>query len=207
MSFLYVLTNEAMPGYIKIGITALSVDKRMISLDATGVPLPFECYCTARVNDMAKVEKALHDAFGDHRVRKSREFFQLDPYKAKVVLELLAIEEVTPRADVVDTVDDAEAFAKARRTRGAFNLSKAAIPVGAELTFSKAQGHTATLLDDRRIEFRSAASSLSAAALTIVHERGPTWATIAGPDYWLYEGETLRERRLRLEDASDEAYE
>ena len=25
MSFLYVLTNEAMPGYIKIGITALSV--------------------------------------------------------------------------------------------------------------------------------------------------------------------------------------
>ena len=203
MSFVYVLTNEAMPGYIKIGMTTQPVEQRMTALDSTGVPLPFECYYAARVDNMAKVEKALHEAFGDHRVRKSREFFQLDPYKAKVILELLAIEEVTPRDEVVDSADDAIALAKARKDRSNFTFSKAEVPVGAELTFSKGDGITALVLDDRRIEFRGAPTSLSASALTIVHELGYTWKTIAGTDYWLYEGETVSERRLRLEEGSE----
>ena len=71
--------------------------------------------------------------------------------------------------------------------------------MGAELTFAKGEEITSTVLDDRRIEIRGAAKSLSASALTIAHELGYTWATIAGPDYWLYEGETLSERRRRLE--------
>lgn len=208
MSCVYILTNEAMPGYIKIGMTAQPVEKRMIGLDTTGVPLPFECYYAARVGDMAKVEKALHEAFGDHRVRKSREFFQLDPYKAKVILELLAIEEVTPRADVVDTVDDAVALAKARKDRSNFTFTAARVPVGSVITFSKGVGFTAIVLDDRRIEFRGTVTSLSASALTIVHELGYTWKTIAGTDYWLYDGETLSERRHSYEasegDAADE---
>ena len=192
MSFVYVLTNEAMPGYIKIGMTTQPVEQRMTALDSTGVPLPFECYYAARVDNMAKVEKALHEAFGDHRVRKSREFFQL-----------LAIEEVTPRDEVVDSADDAIALAKARKDRSNFTFSKAEVPVGAELTFSKGDGITALVLDDRRIEFRGAPTSLSASALTIVHELGYTWKTIAGTDYWLYEGETVSERRLRLEEGSE----
>jgi hypothetical protein len=199
MSYVYVLTNEAMPGYIKIGMTALPVEKRMMSLDTTGVPLPFECYYAARVDDMVKVEKALHEAFGDHRVRKSREFFQLDPYKAKVILQLLAIEEVTPRAEVVDTADDGEALAKARKDRSNFTFTAANVPAGSVITFSKGDGITANVLDDRRIEFRGTVTSLSAAALLVVHELGYTWKTIAGPDYWLYDGETLSERRHSYE--------
>jgi len=203
MSFVYVLTNEAMPGYIKLGMTAQPVEARMRDLDSTGISLPFECYYAARVENMARVEKALHEAFGNHRVRKSREFFQLDPYKAKVILELLAVEEVTPRTEIVDNPDDSAALMKARKDRSNFTFTKAEIPIGAELTFSKGLGVTATVLDDRRIEFRSAATSLSAAALIIMHELGYSWATIAGPDYWLYDGETLSKRRLRLEEAAD----
>ncbi|NBO92714.1 MAG: GIY-YIG nuclease family protein, partial [Planctomycetia bacterium] len=44
----YVLTNEAMPGLIKIGLTSDSVESRLTSLSShTGVPLPFECYFAA----------------------------------------------------------------------------------------------------------------------------------------------------------------
>ena len=73
MSYVYVLTNQAMPGHIKTGMTTQPVEARMKDLDSSGVPLQFECYYAARVENMAKVEKALHEAFGDHRVRKSRE--------------------------------------------------------------------------------------------------------------------------------------
>jgi hypothetical protein len=39
----YVLTNEAMPGLVKIGLTTDSLESRILQLSsATGVPLPFK---------------------------------------------------------------------------------------------------------------------------------------------------------------------
>jgi hypothetical protein len=201
VSIVYILTNEAMPGLIKIGMTTTSVESRMLTLDTTGVPLPFECYYAARVTDMAKVEKALHEAFGDHRIRKSREFFKLDPYRAKVILELLAVEEVTPKTEVVADPSDAEALAQARKRRSKFAFHMADVPVGAVLTFSKGDQETATVLDDSRIEFRGQVTSLSAAASTLLQELGYTSTSYQGTAYWLYDGETLDDRRRSREES------
>lgn len=203
MSFVYVLTNEAMPGLVKIGMTQAPIEARMLQLDTTGVPLPFECYYAARVNDQKRVEKALHEAFGDHRIRKSREFFRLDPYKAKVILELVAEEEVTPKADVVADAADEEALVEARKRRTKFTFSSAGVPVGATLVFSKGEGYTATVLDDSRIEFRGELTSLSASAAVIMKELGYTWVATQGPAFWLYEGETLKDRRHAREESVD----
>lgn len=48
-SIIYVLTNDAMPGLIKIGRTSgESVERRVAELSrATGVPLPFKVACCA----------------------------------------------------------------------------------------------------------------------------------------------------------------
>ena len=81
MSYVYILTNEAMPGYIKIGLTDKPVSERVLGLDNTSVAIPFQCYYAARVDDNQKIERALHTAFGDFRVRPNREFFKMDPYK------------------------------------------------------------------------------------------------------------------------------
>lgn len=205
MSVVYILTNEAMPGLIKIGMTTTAIEQRMLSLDTTGVPLPFECYYAARVTDMPKVERAMHEAFGDHRVRKSREFFRLDPYRAKVILELLALEDVTPRADVIAEPADAEALAQARKRRSKFAFSMADVPVGSQLLFSKGEGLTATVLDETHIEFRGQSTSLSAAALTLLQELGYSTPTAQGTAYWLFDGETLDDRRRNHEDAIAEA--
>ena len=64
----YVLTNPAMPKLVKIGKTGRGVETRLNDLYTTGVPLPFECAYAARVEDMDKVEKAFHNAFGPYRV-------------------------------------------------------------------------------------------------------------------------------------------
>tara|TARA_B110000259_G_scaffold18576_1_gene19525 strand:+ start:248 stop:370 length:123 start_codon:yes stop_codon:yes gene_type:complete len=40
MKTVYILTNEAMPGIIKIGWTDKSVEERMKELDKTATPLP-----------------------------------------------------------------------------------------------------------------------------------------------------------------------
>src|SRR4051812_26836417 len=72
----YVLTNEAMPGLVKIGLTTDSVEARLTTLSsATGVPLPFECYFAAEVGDSVRVERILHQLFAESRINPRREFF------------------------------------------------------------------------------------------------------------------------------------
>jgi T5orf172 domain len=63
----YILTNAAMPGLVKIRITESNVEDRIKGLDNTSVPIPFECFYAAQVTDVAKVERAIHEAFGDNR--------------------------------------------------------------------------------------------------------------------------------------------
>lgn len=199
MSIVYILTNEAMPGLIKIGLTNSTVEQRMITLDNTSIPLPFECYYAARVSDSAKIERALHVGLGDHRIRNSREFFRMEPYRAKAILELLAIEDVTPGNSVFAEPEDQEALTRAVEARPPFKFSLAKIPVGAVLNFAKDETITAEVIDDKRIKFRDRDMSLSGAALEIVSELGYSWKQIAGPQWWLYEGMTLSELRNQQE--------
>ena len=55
----YVLTNPAMPGMVKIGKTGREVEARLNDLYTTGVPLPFECAYAARVAGHGQGGKSL----------------------------------------------------------------------------------------------------------------------------------------------------
>lgn len=195
----YVLINEAMPGYIKVGKTSSSVEQRMRELDTSGIPLPFECYFAAKVADMNFVEKQLHDAFDDRRVRQRREFFQVDPERIQSALMLACLKDVTPRDDVVEDEGDQIALNQARDRRSVFNFKLVDIPIGEELIFSRDREIKCTIIDHKKVEFEGQKTSLSAAGLIAIHRLGYTWKVIAGPDYWEYQGETLSERRRRME--------
>lgn len=65
MGLVYVLTNPAMPGLTKIGMTtAEDVSSRLNQLYTTGVPVPFECAYACQVKNCVQVEAAFHLAFG-----------------------------------------------------------------------------------------------------------------------------------------------
>ncbi len=198
MSIVYILTNEAMPGYIKIGRTETSVGQRMTELDKTSVPLPFQCFYAARVDDYAKVERALHTAFGDARVRPSREFFRLDPYRAKVVLELIALEDVTPVDDVGSDPEGQEALERIARKGSRFDFSQYGVPVGAVLQHAQDTSITCFVEDDQTVNYNGHSMSLSRAAGQANLDRGGKSTSFAGPRFWVYEGETLSSRRERL---------
>lgn len=194
----YVLINEAMPGYVKIGLTNGSLEERIRSLDTTSVPLPFECFYAARVSDCRKVEKLLHDAFGDHRVRSNREFFEVSPERVVSAIKLAEIENVTPGRDFVESVEDQKALNQARSKRAMFNFGMVGIPVGSEITFvdnENIKARVISLSGQQTIEFNGEATSPSAAAKQILGYA----SNVAGTIYWMYEGETLDERRRRLE--------
>ena len=204
MAIVYILINDAMPGLIKIGLTNTSLEQRIRELDNTSAPLPFKCYYAAEVADAAFVESKLHVAFGDFRVRSSREFFRVDPFRVKAALEIAALSDATPRADVLTEPSDAVAL-EANATRvGRFRMSQAEVPSGATLTFARDENIKATAVNDTTIEFEGKRTSLSNAALIAIHRLGYEWKSIHGPMYWVYEGETLLERRDQLEQARGE---
>ena len=99
-NIVYALTNPAMPGFVKIGMTdGPDVQARMNSLYSTGVPFPFECAVAWEIEDRTarEVETALHTAFGPNRVNPSREFFEIDPDQVQAVLRVMPGRDVTPR--------------------------------------------------------------------------------------------------------------
>ena len=188
-----------MPGYVKIGKTGNNLEQRVRDLSAsTSVPQPFTVFYDCTVKDANFVEHQLHDAFDNNRVNPRREFFQIAPERVVAALKLAEIENLTPQNDLIETQEDKEAHKEALERRGRFNFETAGIPLGAEIYFSRDETKKAKVVDlhsAKSIEFDGAVTSLSLSAKKLLgYKYG-----IAGTDYWMYEGETLDERRRRIE--------
>lgn len=96
----YVLTNPAMPGLVKIGkTTQIEIEERMKQLYGTGVPVPFDCAFACQVKDASEVENALHFAFGVTRINPNREFFKIEPERVVAVLKLLKVNDITQQVE------------------------------------------------------------------------------------------------------------
>jgi hypothetical protein len=89
--WVYILTNPALPGMVKVGLTTRSLTERAAELTAaSGVPLPFVVAWGRAVTDCAYVEKAVHRMLDDRRVSGKREFFRCDVATARQVIEAAA---------------------------------------------------------------------------------------------------------------------
>jgi len=195
----YVLTNPAMPGIVKIGKTSRgSVDARLNELYSTGVPVPFECAFAGRVEDESKVEKAFHLAFGPYRLNPKREFFQIEAEQAIALLELMISEDVTPTLQEEANKVDTEAKAgsdKLKARRPTQNFFEMDIPEGSVLQFTQSE-ETCTVLNGRRIIYKDEETSLTALTKRLLGTDRP----LQPSPYWQFNGR-------RLTDIYNETYE
>jgi hypothetical protein len=197
-NIVYVLTNPSIPDIVKIGMTT-DLTTRMRSLYNSSVPVPFECYFACTVKDMSFVERQLHDGFDDFRVNPKREFFRIDPERVVSILKMVMIEDVTPKDDIVEDEIDQRSLDKEKVIRSRFNFDMVDIPVGSILSFVKDPAITSTVIGKHKIEFEGNVHSLTSSTLKVVHRMGYTWSKVSGPSYWMFENETLTERRSRME--------
>lgn len=190
----YVLTNPAMPGIVKIGMTTrLEIEIRMSELYSTGVPLPFECSFAGKVNDVRKVEKAFHKAFGPYRINPNREFFEIEDSQAIGLLEIICVEDVTSQVkSELDKVDEAskdagKAYSNSKR-RPNLNFKEMGIDEGQKL-YSNVTDEHCIVEGEKQVNFRGESMSLTRAtkiALGNEYNVQPT-------PYWTHEGRLLRE--------------
>ena len=140
--YIYVLTNEAMPGLVKIGVTrADDPQSRVSGLYNTSVPLPFDLHYAGLVANARRAELALHNAFDHRRINPNREFFEIEPDQATGILELITIEDYTERTrdEADDGVADIDKRARERvkKRRPPLDFEALEISMGTVLTFAE----------------------------------------------------------------------
>jgi hypothetical protein len=93
MSYVYILSNEYMPGVYKVGYTQNRPDSRAEELyrGSSGVPMKFRVEAFYQVFDPQDVEHYVHQKLGQHRINNGREFFKVDPMLIeRAVLDFMA---------------------------------------------------------------------------------------------------------------------
>jgi len=192
----YVLTNPAMPGLVKIGMTTQAeVEERMKQLYGTGVPVPFECVFACQVKDAAEVEKAFHFGFGTHRINPNREFFKIEPERVIALLKLLKIEDITTKFEEqleaeATPVDKQSGEALKRRMRPRMNFHELGIPAGSVLVFRDGSNQV-TVQDEKIVTFKDEQISLTSATRKVLGLSPDT--PLQPSPYWTFNGKTVKE--------------
>lgn len=92
--YVYILTNECMPGLVKIGRTTGDPEARAAQLHQTGVPVAFKVAYSVLCPDCVSLEAELHDHMPDVRVSSNREFFRVEVSVASGLLDDLLRSQV-----------------------------------------------------------------------------------------------------------------
>lgn len=110
---IYLLTNPAMEGVVKIGFTTRQgVQARIKELDSsTAVPLPFTCVIAWEVRGLRaeKAEAVLHEILRPYRISPSREFFSVNPNQAREIIEAFPgrdVTEVNPQVGIPELIPE-----------------------------------------------------------------------------------------------------
>jgi hypothetical protein len=192
LNIVYVLTNPAMPGLIKIGYSEQDeASKRIAQLYTTGVPVPFQLEFACKVANAAEVEKALHIAFAPNRINPKREFFRIDPVQAIAILKLLHVEEATKEVAQQPIEVDAqsiEAAEQLRKRRPNLNFEEMGIPIGEQL-ISVHGPMSVTVVSSKKVKLNEEEMSLTAATRMVL---GYDYNVAPAP-HWQYKGKVLRD--------------
>lgn len=93
LGWVYILSNESMPGLIKIGQSAADPELRAYELHTTGVPSKFHIEYKGLFNNYAVLERQIHLHLRDYRHKDNREFFRMCPSDAiSAIREVAQIE-------------------------------------------------------------------------------------------------------------------
>lgn len=191
-NIVYLLSNPAMPGLVKIGYTNQEdANSRIAQLYTTGVPVPFEIKFVCRVENAEEVEKALHLAFGPNRINSKREFFRIEPEQVIAILKLLHKEDITSEVTRQPSGLDKESVIaaenlKARRPN--LNFEEMGIPIGSELE-SVNDESKAFVSSSKKVKLNNEEMSLTAATRKVL---GIDYNVQPGP-HWTFNGKTIQE--------------
>lgn len=195
VEFVYILTNPAMPDYVKVGITN-DIERRIKDLSRpTAIAEPFECfgYLTVKGNKPSAhdIETILH-FFLSREFRQTKEYFVASVPEVEKCFKYIEI--INPR--IKYSLYKSTTKEKSRQTT--FEMLR--IPVGAELAFKTDDSIRCKVVDNKNtVLYNGEHTSLSAIAM-----KQNNGKPVNGFERFVYPAsdhpkETLWKRRQRLQ--------
>lgn len=190
----YVFSNPAMPGLVKIGKTNReSIDHRLKELFTTSVPLPFECEFACEVKKSKDVELALHTAFNPYKIHPKREYFRIMADQAIAILKIMSKKDITRkiRNDVNNNLTDIDKEAGKRykiQKRPPLDFFKMGIRKGDILKHIDGE-ISVKVIGNRKVNYKGKITSLTA----IIKKLKKLTHSIQPTKYWTYKGKNLSE--------------
>ena len=108
IGFIYVMSNPAYPGLVKIGQSSKDPELRRRDLSSTGVLEDFVIEYRALTEDYDEIELEVHSQLNDSRYRQDREFFQISPSEAISKIRKIAGERIESEKNYSKFVSAAE---------------------------------------------------------------------------------------------------
>jgi len=193
--------------------------------NSEAIPLDFRVYALLYCENAHKTESIIHNLFDNinpeiHAIEqrangklRKKEFFQILPEKAYDVMsnivELapekyeLIKPEATPEEKAIENIVE-QVSRKEIRARSTFKML--GIPVGAQLVHSKDSSVICTVVDDANtVEYKGQEYAISNLAWILIGS--PKGSGVNGFYEFLYEGERLWDRRMRLETENECVHE
>lgn len=192
----YVFTNPAMPGLVKIGKvkTVDRIQSRLAELyrGASGVPVPFKCEFAVEIEDEMDWESMLHRLFDCARLNPRREFFELPEEDLIPVLRKFG-NDVTPSLDMLSEgiyQDEIKSGERLPKQRPRMRLSDLGVPDGADLFWARDREQKCTVVNaqENLVKFRGEETTLTLATRQLLGD--PSWHPRAAL-YWEYQGQLL----------------
>lgn len=100
--WVYILSNEAHPHFVKIGFSTDDPEVRAAEISSpTGVPLPFVLEFKIYIDECGGLEVAVHQKLNEVRVNPRREFFRISVIEAARCIAETAIELSDPLSKII----------------------------------------------------------------------------------------------------------
>lgn len=183
--FIYIMTNPALKGMVKIGYAA-DVELRRKQLSTTALPYEYEVYATYETEGKLE-DKKLHKLIDilnpELRVSKNREFFVMSPEEAYELLESIAT--ISGSQKKLKKIKQSP-ITKQKIKKPAINFKECGIPIGAELVYTENPEIRVIVKTDRKVLYNEELTSLSAVAASLKGVKA-----IQGPQFFTYNGRPI----------------
>ena len=133
--YVYCMTNEHMPGFVKVGYTDRTPDDRLAEANGDTWSIPcWKCEASVKVRNPRDAEKTVHTLLGNDggRISPRREFFTCSVEYVKMVFAILRTQnmELTPQALIMAEVNTVIASELKRTVSFCEELSGSPSPLG-----------------------------------------------------------------------------
>ena len=121
--YVYCMTNEHMPGFVKVGYTDRTPEERLAEANGDTWSIPcWKCETSVRVKSPREAEKAIHLLLGHEggRISPRREFFNCSVDYVKMVFTILRTQNPDPTPQAVILAEVAAVIANEMRRTVSF---------------------------------------------------------------------------------------